>query len=126
MNGQTLLHRQVHPSFVHEGRVSSQAFRPTPNHEKKLSVYDGDQITAENAWKHYTQKLGCESVGAMAVTVEECEKESLPVVEDSASFAEHVLIDFSAFGGNEIVRKSKRLQQAAERRGWQYEAEAEG
>jgi len=49
--------RQIHPGFVQDGRPSSQAFRPTPKDEQKLSVYDGDQITPANAFEHYTQAL---------------------------------------------------------------------
>jgi hypothetical protein len=67
MTGTTLLLRQVHPSFVQAGRVTSQAFRPTPKDESLLSVYDGDQITAENSWSHFTSQNNCRSVGVMAV-----------------------------------------------------------
>ncbi|OQC41352.1 MAG: hypothetical protein BWX66_00754 [Deltaproteobacteria bacterium ADurb.Bin058] len=45
MNVHTLLLRQIHPDFIQNQRVSSQAFRPTPKDERKLSVYDGDLIT---------------------------------------------------------------------------------
>jgi hypothetical protein len=54
MTGATFLLRQVHPSFVQAGRVTSQAFRPTPKDRSLLSVYDGDQITPEAAWIHFT------------------------------------------------------------------------
>jgi hypothetical protein len=63
MNAQTLLLRQIHPSFVQQGRVTSQAFRPTPKDESKLSMYDGDQITPEASWRHYTVTLRFESIG---------------------------------------------------------------
>ena len=53
MNSQTLLLRQIHPSFIQQGRVTSQAFRPTPKDEMKLSVYDGDQMTPEEAFEHF-------------------------------------------------------------------------
>jgi len=46
MTDETLVHRQIHPSFVQAGFPTSQAFRPTPKDESKLSVYDGDMITA--------------------------------------------------------------------------------
>ena len=42
MTDETLLLRQVHPSFLQDGVVSSQVFRPTPKDECKLSAYDGD------------------------------------------------------------------------------------
>jgi hypothetical protein len=40
-----LLFRQVHPSFVRDGRPSSQAFRPTPKDDRKLSVARGALTT---------------------------------------------------------------------------------
>jgi len=35
---------------------SSQAFRQTPKDEKKLSVYDSEQITPVEAYQHYTEQ----------------------------------------------------------------------
>jgi len=40
VNDSTLLHRQVNPAFVQSGRVTSQAFKPTPKDQGLLSVYD--------------------------------------------------------------------------------------
>jgi len=42
MNDQTLLLRQVHPNFLPDGELSSQAFYPFPKDNGRLSVYDGD------------------------------------------------------------------------------------
>ena len=123
MNSDTLLHRQVHPSWVQQGRVTSQVFRPTPKDEKRLSVYDGDQITAEAAWNHYTNHLGHASAGVVAVTVAECGAQQLPVLPDPEPFPEHVLIDFTGFPENKIKQKAKHLRAAAESRGWQYRVE---
>ncbi len=69
MTGTTMLLRQIHPSFVQAGYSTSQAFRPTPKDEAKLSGYDGDRITAEASFVHYTTVWKLASVGAMAVTV---------------------------------------------------------
>jgi hypothetical protein len=44
MTEATLLLRQVHPSFIQHGRVTSQVFRPTLKDKRLLSVYDGDLI----------------------------------------------------------------------------------
>ncbi len=121
MNANTLLYRQVHPSWIQNGRITSQAFRPTPKDEKRLSVYDGDQITAEAAWQHYTNDLGYTSAGVLAVTVEECDNLELPVVPDPATFQEHTLIDFSAFSRSQIETKAKILRAKADLRGWQYD-----
>ena len=40
MNSKTILLRQIHPIWIQQGRVTSQAFRPTPKDENKLSVFD--------------------------------------------------------------------------------------
>ena len=121
MNANTLLYRQVHPSWIQKGRITSLAFRPTPKDKKRLSVYDGDQITADAAWQHYTNDLGYTSAGVLAVTVEECDNLELPVVPDPATFQEHTLIDFSAFSRKQIETKAKILRAKADLRGWQYD-----
>ena len=121
MTDVTLLLRQVHPSWVQQGRVSSQAFRPTPKDQKQLSAYDGDQISAAKAWQHFTSVLGLSSVGVLAVSVGECQSVQLSATADRARFAEHVLIEFTPFSENEIKRRSKQLKTFADSRGWQYE-----
>ena len=121
----TLLHRQVHPSWVQQGRVTSQVFRPTPKDKKKLSVYDGDKITADKAWEHFTTVLMFPSVGVLAVTVAECKSLQLTPAPDPEAFPEHALIDFTPHAENQIVKKSKLLKACAETRGWQYQAGAE-
>jgi hypothetical protein len=107
MTEATMLFRQVHPTFVQLGRVTSQAFRPTPKDEKRLSVYDGDLIEPEAAWVHYTSELAFASDGVMALTVAEFGSESLPAVSDPAPFPEHVIVDYSAFSDGQIEKKSE-------------------
>ena len=121
MTGDTLLLRQVHPSWVNDGQPTSQAFRPTPKDEHKLSVYDGDLISADDAWAHYTSKLGNRSAGVVGVTVAECHGCSLVVTPDPEAFPEHALIDFAALPKREVYRRAKRLSDHAERRGWLYQ-----
>ena len=118
----TLVYRQIHPSFVQAGFPTSQAFRPTPKDESKLSVYDGDQITAENAFQHYINDLNLSSVGVMGLTVSECAEESLTVLPDPAPFAEHAVIDFSGLSDKDCRNKSKKLQSKAVHRGWLHRA----
>lgn len=122
MTGTTLLLRQIHPSFIKLGRVTSQAFRPTPKDEQKLSVYDGDLIEPAASWEHYrARKL--ESVGVMAVTVEECEKEDLVARSSPEHFREHAEIDFLDFNANQCEKKGKKLKSASEARGWMHQAD---
>jgi len=42
-----------------ESRPTSQTFKPTPKDEGKLSLYDGDNISAENAFHHSRQSYIC-------------------------------------------------------------------
>jgi hypothetical protein len=121
---ETLLLRQVHPSFVQEGRFSSQAFVPTKKDEGKLSVYHGGLMQPEPAWKHYTTELQKESVGVIAVTVAECDAEQLPSEHDCALFPEHCFIDFRDPGLSKsaIKKKAESLATHARSRGWLFQA----
>ena len=121
MNDLTLLLRQIHPSFMQAGRITSQAFRPTPKDENKLSVYDGDQITAEASWTHFSATPDCRSVGVMAVTKGQCVELALGVIADGVPFPEHASIDYSNFGKSEIEKKAKVLKGHAQERGWLYQ-----
>ena len=123
MNNATLLLRQIHPSFIQNDRVTSQAFRPTPKDEKKLSVYDGDMIDSVAAFEHYTQELKLVSVGVMGITVNECATLDLPCQNDPEPFPEHAIIDFSDLTERAITKKSKLLKKKAEARGWLYREE---
>jgi len=124
MNDETLLLRQIHPNFVQQGHVTSQAFRPTPKDEKRLSVYDGDQISPELSFEHYTVTLGCQSAGIMAVNVADCNGIKLPVVPDPNAFLEHAVIDFSAYEKKDIEKRAKILKKKAEERDWLYKNDA--
>lgn len=120
MTGPTLLLRQIHPSFIQDGFATSQAFRPTPKDNSKLSVYDGDMIPPELAWIHYTTQLQLASVGCMAVSVDECLAENLTAQPDPDPFPEHAIIDFTGLTDNQCRSKSKKLQAKALTRGWLY------
>ena len=121
MNEHTPLLRQISPSWIRNGRVTSQAFKPTPKDEGKLSVYDGDRITAEASWNHFKNTLGYESVGVVAVTVDECESQGATVVSDPLiGFREHVVIDFRDMTRSKRNRVARELSRSASERGWQY------
>jgi hypothetical protein len=96
LSPETLLLRQVHPSFVQNGRPTSEVFRPTPKDEDKLSVYDGDKISPEASWTHYTNVLTFKSAGVLAVGLTEVQGQVLPVIADGVPFPpEHCSVDFS-------------------------------
>ena len=120
MTGATLLLRQIHPNFVQDGFASSVAFRPNEADNGLMSVYDGDQITAEASWSHYTSVSKKKSVGVTALTVEECAAEGLPARADPEPFPEHAVVDFTSANEERWRTKSKKLQAKALARGWVY------
>lgn len=123
MTPDTLLFRQVNPSWIQAGRVTSQVFKPTPKDKKRLSVYNGDLVSAEASWLHYANELQFSSVGVLAVTVEECQQQALTVEPDPEPFPAHAVIKFDDCSSSQIVKKAKYLKQNAEARGWQYQAD---
>ena len=120
MNTDTLLYRQINSSWVQSGRVTRQAFKPSARDGRRLSVYDGGMITAEDAWKHYTGGLGFASTGVLAVSRGDCAEQELPVKPDPA----HAVIDFTACSNTQVEKKAKQLIESAWKRGWQYKANA--
>ena len=122
MTSETLLLRQIHPSFVQNGRATSQAFRPTPKDESQLSLDNGDKVLPEVAWRRFSLQPECSSYGVMAVSHGECSTNSIRVVEDGAPYPEHCYIDFSSFGTKASERIGKKLAALAHSRGWLYVA----
>ena len=121
MNDKTQLHRQINPSWVQGGRITSQAFRPTEKDEGFLSVYDGDKISAENSWNHFTITRGYKSDGVYTIGVTDCLAVELSAREDPKEFAEHAVIDFTQCTSNGQVRKkADLLANIARARNWSY------
>ncbi len=120
MNDNTLLLRQIHPSFIQNGRVTSQAFTPTPKDNHQLSTYDGDQISAAAAYDHYTSQLQCRSIRVYAVQVAECRELRREVQADPEPYLEHVVIDFGERTVNANKTVGKALREKAVVRGWLY------
>lgn len=127
MTNDTLLHRQVHPSFVIDETISSQAFsvniassvfKPKKSDEGHLSVYNGDKFSAEQSYHHFTESL--ESSGVVSVTVQECNSASLNSVADNDPFEGHAYIDFTGLSTSQVDKNAKKLKHFATVRGWQY------
>ena len=122
MDSTTLLLRQVHPSWVQVGRVTSQVFRPTPKDESKLSVYDGGLIDPASAFVHFVHELRLTSAGVLGVYVSECEELGLKVLADPEPFPEHALIDFTGLDRNRTDNIAKSLRSKSTTRGWLHQA----
>lgn len=126
MNDNTFLYRQIYPEFTQldrqdqQVRPTSQAFLPSAS-DGKLSVYDGDQITAEASWFHYTDVLKLASCGVAAFTVSECRAIDLPVISDGIPYPEHISVDFTWLSSrSQRATRAKQLRAAANARGWQF------
>lgn len=120
MQDSTHLLRQINPSFIQDGKITSQAFSPTPKDDKKLSCYDGDLIDPPMAYDHFSESLGLRSVGVVSVTVGECSSTGLTASPDPEPYPEHSIIDFDGNSPNDIRRKAKSLRSIAEQRGWLF------
>lgn len=120
-----LLFRQVHPSFIQAGRVTSQAFRPTPKDEKKLSTNRSTKTTAKESYTLHTKEKKLSSDGVWGVTVEEVnEIADLEIIEDPLENPldlSHTLIDFSKLTPESSVKAiGSKLADKARSRGCLY------
>jgi hypothetical protein len=115
------LHRQVHPKFISEGRLSSQAFRPNSSDDGQLSTSRSSLVSARIAYERYVARLR-QSIGVWSVTVVECRRVELrtyadPLDDDDA----HSLIDFTTLPSkSQWSRAAELLTAFARGRGCQH------
>ena len=120
MNLDTVLWRQVHPTWALRPIPTSQTFRPTKKDKGKISTDNADIIDAEESYQNYTNK-GHKSVGVLAVTVGECKEINLFVEDDSVNNPPaHAFIVFSGLSKKKQKDTAKILRDIAMDRGWQY------
>ena len=120
-----LLFRQVHPSWIREGRVTSQAFRPMPKDEGLLSVDRGSMTTAEGSFRLFTGAMHLQSAGTWGVTVGECLAQTLTVLEDPLSSppepvanVAHALVCYTSVSSkSQLEAKGQKLARCANDRG---------
>lgn len=121
MKPDSLLLRQINPSWIRDGRITSQAFNPTRKDANLLSVYDGELISPRDSYVHFTTVLRYRSVGVVAVTVDECTALGLTVESRPDSFREHAVLDFTALPTSSSRKDvAKQLADYAMSRDWQY------
>ncbi|WP_133910695.1 hypothetical protein [Streptomyces sp. NBC_00582] len=126
-NQEEKLWRQVNPGWVHDGRVSSQLFRPTPKDTGEVSVTRSSLVTPEESHRHHTEVMGYASAGVYYVDVAEVQEVGLRVVDDSQVDDEderppaHAYVDFkSVQSKGDQQRRASKLRDKAEKHGWQY------
>jgi hypothetical protein len=126
----SLFYRQVNPSWLVDGVPSSQAFGPTPKDQDKLSVDDASLVSAEGAWKHFTEKLMLRSAGTWAISKGEVdEAQNLVLASSPTEAAEgsannncaHCHVDFSRLSSKgQRKRWAQHLAMRATARGCLY------
>lgn len=135
MEDKSLLHRQIHPSFVVNDIVSNQAFTDnslivssgafttTEKDDDKLSVYNGEKFSAKDSYDHYTTTY--KSHGVLSVTVQEVNSITpLSSTEDNNPFDGHSYIDFSSVPSkSQKTKKASKLRDIAVNRNWTYKPE---
>ena len=121
MRSETILLRQVHPDFIPGGQLTSQAFVPSEKDAGRCSVCDGDQITAEESYKHYTETLKRRSDSVWGVTCAEVSEVGLESAPDPLDeFPSHAVIDFTAHNKSKYRKLAKKLKAKALARGRLY------
>lgn len=115
------LFRHVHPDWVKEGQPTSQAFKPMPKDNGRLSTARSALTTARDAYAHHTGSLGYAAVGTWSVTVAEVENASVEAYEDPVTEPvpdpAHAYIEFPARPRTAIETAAKLLLAAARQRG---------
>ena len=105
--------RQVHPNFIRESRLTSQAFLPTEKDDKKLSVNRSSMISAREAFELHTKGKNLKSIGVWGVTVEEVSLlDSLSIesnpVEVPVQDKSHSLINFSKLSSESRIKATAK------------------
>ena len=121
MSPGTLLYRVVSIAFVHRGSIILQVFQPQRSREQSLHVYNGDRVSAEEAWVDLTRSSGASNgfAGVVGVTVAECDSLSLRVAESTYDPL-RAQIHFPHSNHSETLLKAHTLKEFAQVRGWLF------
>jgi hypothetical protein len=115
-----LLHRNVHPLFVLDNRITSQAFLLKKEDLGQLSVQQNSKASAKVAYERYTA-LGYESAGIWSVTIAECDELNLKVYDDPLDNDDsHSIVDLTAYSSKQARKLTDKLSRKAQDRGCQY------
>lgn len=109
-------YRNVHPSFIVSGRITSQAFHCTPKDNGQLSTARGSIVSAKKHYEEY--KVLHKTAGVCAVLRKDIYDNQLRWVDDSANLegatpTGHAYIDFRAYQDRAFRKKAKALSRCA-------------
>ena len=117
-----LYYVMIYPNPDSPDIATSADFNPFRRQDPNLSAYDSDLISAEAAYRHFTNQ-GNAAAGVMAITPDECASLGLTIVPDPLpGNPAHALIRFDAIPERRNAFRSVALQlkNFANRRGWIY------
>jgi hypothetical protein len=114
-----LMHRQVHPNLVQDGRPWSGAFTPTKTDKGLLSADREAVISPKAAYERYLeQKKLAEGGGVWGVSIDEFRSIGLQCFPNPVAGNEaHVLVDFASHGADKEKALGKLAYVKATTRG---------
>jgi|ERR1043165_268038 hypothetical protein len=119
-NPRELLHRNVHPLFVLDNRITSQAFLLKKEDLGQLSVQQNSKASAKVAYERYTA-LGYQSAGVWSVAIAECDELTLKAYDDPLDNDDsHSIVDLTAYIPKQARKRTDKLSRKAQDRGCQY------
>ena len=126
-DGDELIWRNVNPNWIDNGELSSQAFRPTPKDLKQLSGAREREVSAEDHFEEFTEKLELESSGVWAISAGEAKDAALRCIFDAEADSApdpcpvgHTYIDYRGHGNSKIRKIGSSLRDLAEVRGCKF------
>ena len=117
------LYRQIHPRWIRDGQITTQAFKPTSKDNGKLSIRLASHMSSEEAYGRHTA-MGLASSGTFEVTVGEVEEAGLRSINDSEAEHSpfgHGYIDTRASARSLIAKAAKHLKECAMLRGTRFD-----
>lgn len=109
-----LLMRLVNPDWDQNGVLSSQAFRPMNDRDLTVSFYNGDMISPEDAYNHFTGELGNKAIYVVGVPTKVILELGLKVDFNGVPYPSHVNVDFSGIEGKKNrIRIAKQIKEHA-------------
>ncbi|HLT23047.1 MAG TPA: hypothetical protein VKZ84_06380 [Bacteriovoracaceae bacterium] len=126
LNVDFLLHRQIFPSYIHEGRPTKRVFKPRGVDNGLLSTHKTTSRAMKESCRIYREILNRPSGGVAPLTVGEVNSVSLKVFEDpthsekpeAVEFEkDHCVVDFRGLEVTGIDAKAIKLLDLAITRG---------
>jgi hypothetical protein len=119
-NPDECLHRNAHPDFIQDGRISTQVFNLKTDDEGLLSLQQNAKAAPEIAYQRYTTR-GFQSGGIWSITIAECELLTLQTYDDPIDGDDsHALTDLTAYSRSQARKLTDKLTVKARERGCQY------